>query len=127
MNTSQLLRSMISAVPVLAGVLLSPVAAAADDPVMEWNQVALSATVTAGQGPLPQIRTMAIVHVAIHDAVNAITCDYRTYIAIRCGCRGTPEAAAIGAAHRALVNLLPSQAATLNVRRSRKRAATSIS
>ena len=65
-------------------VLLGPVPARADDAVMAWNQIALAATVKAGQGPVPQIRTMAIVHVSMHDAVNAITCDYRTYLTIRC-------------------------------------------
>ena len=97
--------------------------ASADDAVMEWNQIALAATVTAGQGPVPQIRTMAIVQVSVHDAVNAITCDYRTYLSIRCGPWGTPEAAAIGAAHRALVGLFPKQAPALSVARAASLAA----
>ena len=50
---------------------------------------------------------MAIVHASVHDAVNAITCDYRTYLPIGCVAWGTPDAAAIGAAHRALVGLFP--------------------
>ncbi len=79
----------------LAGLLLTSGPADADDVVMEWNQIALAATETAGQGPVPQIRTMAIVQVSVHDAVNAITCEHRTYLSIRCGPRGTPEAAAI--------------------------------
>ena len=53
---------------------------------------------------------MAIVHASVHDAVNAITCDYRTYLPIGCFPWGTPEAAAIGAAYRALVGLFPAQA-----------------
>jgi PAP2 superfamily len=96
---------LIAALSVI--VFLTPAPARADDAVMEWNQIALAATVTAGQGPVPQIRTMAIVQVAVHDAVNAITCDYRTYLPIRCGSWGTPDAATIAAAHRALVGLLP--------------------
>jgi hypothetical protein len=105
--------SLIATTALLAALLLTPGPASADDAVMEWNQIALAATVTAGQGPVPQIRTMAIVQVSVHDAVNAITCDYRTYLSIRCGQWGTAEAAAIGAAHRALVRLLPAQAAAL--------------
>jgi hypothetical protein len=85
---------------------------------MEWNQIALAATVTAGQAPIVQIRTMAIVQVSVHDAVNAITCHYRTYLSISCGPWGSPEAAAIAAAHRALVGLFPAQAAALNVARA---------
>ncbi len=80
----------------LASLLLTSAPAAADDAVMEWNQIALAATVTAGQGPVPQIRSMTIVQVSVHDAVNAITCDYRTYLSIVCGPWGLPEAAAIG-------------------------------
>lgn len=113
----------IATATLLAGLLPTPVLARADDPVMEWNQIALAATVTATQGPLPQIRTMAIVHIAVHDAVNAITCQYRTYLTIRCGSWGTPEAAAIGAAHRALVGVFPAQAQALNDARTASLAA----
>ena len=48
----------------LVALLPTSVPASADDAVMEWNQIALAATVTAGQGPVPQIRTMAIVQIA---------------------------------------------------------------
>jgi hypothetical protein len=95
----------------------------ADDAVMEWNQIALAATVTAAQGPNPQIRSMTIVHVSVHDAVNAITCHYRTYLAIGCGPWGSADAAAIAAAHRALVGLFPAQASTLNAARTASLAA----
>jgi PAP2 superfamily len=98
--------------------LLTSRPARADDAALEWNQIALAATETAGQGPVPQIRSMAIVQVSIHDAVNAITCDYRTYLSIRCGPWGTPEAAAIGAAHRALAGLLPGKAEALREARA---------
>ena len=107
----------------LVALLLTSVSASADDAVMEWNQIALAATVTAGQGPVPQIRTMAIVQIAVHDAVNAITCDYRTYLSIRCGPWGAPEAAAIGAAHRALAGLVPAQASALSAARAASLAA----
>jgi len=93
--------------------LPAPAHASHNDVILEWNQIALDATVTAGQGPLPQIRSMSIVQVSVHDAVNAITCDYRTYLIIRCGPWGNPDAAAIGAAHRALAGLFPAQASAL--------------
>jgi hypothetical protein len=112
----QLARSLIATTALLVGLLLTPGPASADDGVMEWNQIALAATVSANQGPVPQIRTMAIVQVSVHDAVNAITCDYRTYLSIRCGPWGSPEAAAIAAAHRALVRLVPAHAPTLSAR-----------
>ena len=36
---------------------------------------------TATQGPNPQTRTMAIVHVSIHDAVNSITGEQNLSVA----------------------------------------------
>jgi hypothetical protein len=88
-------------------------AAAGDtcSPVMEWNQNALRATVTAGQGALPQIRSMAIVHASMHDGVNSITGAYETYLPAASASGGaSPEAAAIAAANYALTQLFPSQA-----------------
>ena len=109
---------LVATAALATSMLLTPVPARADNAVLEWNQIALAATVTAAQGPLPQIRTMAIVHVSVHDAVNAITCDYRTYLPVSCGRWGSPEAAAIAAAHRALVGLFPAQAPALDAARA---------
>ncbi len=89
---------------------MTPRAVAVGDAVMEWNQIALNATVTAGQGPLPQARSMTIVQVAVHDAVNVITRKHRTYLSHGQSAPGaSTEAAAIAAAHRALVGLFQTQ------------------
>lgn len=104
---------------VAAGIALSPLPALADDVVLRWNEVAVTATVTAAQGPLPQIRSLAIVHVAMHDAVNAITGEFATYRAVEdVPVDASPEAAAITAAHTVLVTLFPTQAATLDAARA---------
>ena len=109
---------LIAAASVFFGVLVTGCAVYASDAVMEWNQIALAATVTAAQGPLPQIRSMAIVQVSVHDAVNAITRDYRTYFTRGHSPSGaTTDAAAIAAAHRALTSLFPAQAAALDAAR----------
>lgn len=50
-----------------------PVVARATDPVMDWNDIARQLIVVQAFAPVQQTRAMAIVHVAIHDAVNAIT------------------------------------------------------
>lgn len=103
----------------LLGTAPAPRAAVADDAVMEWNQIALAATVTASQGPLPQSRSMTIVQVAVHDAVNAITGKYSTYLAHGAAPAGaSAEAAAIAAAHRALVALFPAQTFALDAARA---------
>ena len=103
--------------------LLSPVtpAAAVDtcSPVMEWNQFALDATVTAAQGALPQIRSMAIVHASMHDAINAITREFHTYLETDPAPGGaSPEAAVIAAANYALTHLFGAQAGPLNAKRA---------
>jgi hypothetical protein len=116
-----------------AGVVICALFAAcstahASDAVMEWNQIALAATVTAGQTSVPQIRTMAIVHVSVHDAVNAISRTYSTYLDVRRKAWGaSADAAAIGAAHRALIGLFPTQAVALNRARDESLAAHGLS
>jgi hypothetical protein len=93
----------------------SPLAAGVPNAVMEWNQHALAATVAATQGPLPQGRSMTIVQVAMHDAVNTITGRYGRYLQQLPAPGGaSAEAAAIAAAHRTLVVLFPTQTATLD-------------
>jgi hypothetical protein len=112
------------AATVFCGLQFSARSASANDPVMEWNQIALAATVTAAQGAVPQIRSMAIVHTAVHDAVNAITGKYETYLAESCSeADGSPEAAAIAAAHYALARLFPLQATALGSLRAMSLAA----
>jgi PAP2 superfamily len=121
-------RAFVFVAALLVIVIGTSVPAHAEDAVMEWNRIALAATVTAGQGPVPQIRTMAIVQVSVHDAVNAITGEYRTYLPVRCWSWGSPDAAAIAAAHRALVGLLPAaQAPALNQARAASLAARGLS
>ena len=92
--------------------------------LMEWNQFALSATVTANQGALPQIRSMAIVHASVHDAVNTITGEYETYLAAGSAPGGASvDAAVIAAANYALTHLFMSQAGDLNLKRAASLAA----
>jgi len=87
--------------------------------VMEWNQKAVELTLssTPALAPVQQTRVMAIVQVAVHDAVNGITGEYGTYLSPGPASENaSPEAAAIAAAHHALKNLFssPSQVALLD-------------
>ena len=86
-----------------AMLIATPGRADAQNAVLEWNEIATQLIVVGSQSPVQQTRLMAIVHVAIHDAVNGITRDYDQYVP-SAPVRGTTsaEAAAIGAAHRAL-------------------------
>jgi hypothetical protein len=76
--------------------------------VREWNQHAAALTLlpASNLAPVQQGRVMAIVQVAVHDAVNGITGRYATYLSPGPAPQNaSPEAAAIAAAHHALRNI----------------------
>jgi hypothetical protein len=84
-----------------------PAPALADDPVREWNDIARQLTVVPALAPVQQTRAMAIVQVAMHDAVNAITGKYARYNPVGPAPPGaSAHAAAIAAAHRALAGIV---------------------
>ena len=89
-----------------------------------WNEIAIDASgldhtpVAPGEarvfgeqiGPGRAARAMAIVHIAIFDAVNAIAGGYRSYTGLPAAAAGTSMGAAIAqAAHDTLVVMFPSQ------------------
>ena len=97
---------------ILAG---APACASTQNVVVDWNEIAITAAGASGQSSLFQERSIAITSVAVSDAVNAMTHEYARY-----GSRLTPPnsgsatAAAIGAAYRALTQILPSQTPLLS-------------
>ncbi len=102
------MRSAIARLGVLVVAVSSAAPASAADMVITWNNVLL-ATIRADKTPPPlAARNMAIVHVAIYDAVNAITRTHEPYAFGEKVPRGaSPEAAVAAAAHRTLVALYP--------------------
>jgi membrane-associated phospholipid phosphatase len=107
-------RVLTSAAVVLAtgGVAVAgPVNAA-----VEWNAVATEAFLpTQGVDPLNQSRVYAMLHVAIHDALNAIEQRYQSYTPGLAPMPGaSPEAAVAAAAHDILVAFVPLQQALLD-------------
>ena len=78
------------------------------DPVLQWNSILLDAIRTEKTPPPYAARNMAIVHIAIFDAVNAIDGGYEGYATNRSGPKGASEAAATAqAAHDTLAALYP--------------------
>ena len=77
------------------------------DPVSDWNVTSVSVTLTAGENAVTQSRTLAIVQIAIHDALNSIRPRYERYV-----CKGdakasaSADAAIAAAAHDALVGAI---------------------
>ena len=88
------------------GVVVLTLAAATSraDVVTDWNSAALDAIRAARTSPPVAARALAILHVAIYDAVNGITQSHEPYLVT-----GKPagvasvEAAASAAAHRVLI------------------------
>jgi membrane-associated phospholipid phosphatase len=85
-----------------------PEAPARPDMVLRWNEVALQMIRTEKTPPPMAARNLAIVHVAIYDAVNAIDCGHCPYAVDAVpGAGALPEAAVAAAAHHVLVALFP--------------------
>jgi hypothetical protein len=105
MNTGIFLRGLALG----AAVLASPLVANADA-VMDWNEVALKAVVTARQSAPMSVRSMAVVHTAMFDAMNAVQPRYRAFRFDGTAPQGAnADAAGAAAAHTALVKLFPEQ------------------
>src|SRR5947199_6775174 len=99
------------------------------DSIHRWNTIAINASgldhtpLTPGEhrtfgeqlGPGRASRAMAIVHIAIFDAINAVLGQYRSYTGIQSAAHPFSTAAAVGqAAHDTLVSLFPSQKASFD-------------
>jgi hypothetical protein len=99
----------------LMATLLFGSAVAKADPVLDWNLIAVDTAVANGQNPFAQARYAAIVQLAVFEAVNAITGDYRPYLGTIVAPHGaSADAAAIQAAYRVLSTYFPASASTLN-------------
>lgn len=90
--------------------------------ILHWHEMALTATgidhmppvyrvlATHEQfGPLRASRAMAIIHIALFEAVNAIEGGYESYIDLAPNSRASMQAAIAQAAHDTLAALFPSQ------------------
>jgi PAP2 superfamily len=79
--------------------------------VERWNRVATDAAIAEQMDPLNESRVFAIVHAAIHNALNAIDRRYEPYRAtvMTVPIGASPEAAAAAAAHASLVELMPAR------------------
>jgi hypothetical protein len=82
-------------------------AVARADVVLDWNKIA--ARTVGGQNPFNQARLMAITHLAVFEAVNAVTGEYESYLADPAAAPAvtSADAAAIAAAYKVLKNYFP--------------------
>src|ERR1700758_5308944 len=103
----------------LMGTLLVGPAVARADAVLDWNEIAVNTAIANGQSPIAQSRYAAIVQLAVFEAVNSITGDYRPYLGTIVAPQGaSADAAAIQAAYRVLSTYFPASASTLGTARA---------
>jgi hypothetical protein len=97
----------------LALLLTAPMTAAAGNVITDWDEKTVSILQTGTVPPPPTaFRTMAILHVAMFDAVNSIEPRYKPYkIRLSATPDTSKEAAAAAAAGAVLVKLVPDAAA----------------
>lgn len=109
-----ILSSRVARLAVLAALMLVAHPALADA-VTDWNQIALATTAKAGMDGNRGSRIMAVVSIAVYDAVNAITPIGTPYhFKTRPASPASADAAAAQAAHDVLVSYFPSQKADLD-------------
>jgi hypothetical protein len=76
--------------------------------VYEWNVTGFEAIAAGGQNPIVISRTMAMVHLAVHDALNAIERRYEPYLYEGSADRSADAGAAVATAARdVLVGVVP--------------------
>jgi hypothetical protein len=87
--------------------VFGPATARADDIVLRWNAIAAQAATATT--PFNQARVGAVVQLAVFEAVNAVTRNYESYLAVPpVADPGTSvDAAVVTAAHRVLTTYLP--------------------
>jgi hypothetical protein len=103
------------AVLMLCG-LLGAASARADvaaDAVVDWNQITVDAVTAGRPGPIGMV-DIALVHIAVHDAVQAIEKRFEPYHFESDRASGRRSAAVAAAAHDVLVGMYPAQVATLD-------------
>src|SRR5688572_24847488 len=120
MNTKQLLRCLLT-VTILFGALTGASAQntgpqeanlPGENVILQWNRVLRETISTAGQHPATifPVRSFAIMHAAMFDAVNSIDGRYTPYLTEVPGSgRASQEAAAAKAARDVLVALYPTR------------------
>lgn len=84
------------------------------DAVTDWNQRAVTYAATGGRPGPTWVLDVAVVQLAVYDAVQAIEGDYQPYCGNIPGASGSTAAATARAARDVLINRFPAQAVAIN-------------
>ena len=107
----------------LAGVALSGMvmcgalgfsALAQADAVTDWNAITMDAVTVMRPGPQGML-DVALVHIAMHDAIQSIEKKYEPYHFQMKNAKGSRTAAAVAAARGVLVTIYPTQATVVEL------------
>jgi membrane-associated phospholipid phosphatase len=102
---AQTIAAAIAAAALMMGVV--PATAQAEE-VARWNRIAIEAMSGVQTDPLTESRMLAILHLAIHDALNSVERRYQTYTTTRTTTvRASADAAVASAAQTTLAALMP--------------------
>ena len=106
---------IVSYIFIIAALLVGFNGLARADVIADWNERAVNAGNVARVGNSPTARAIAMVHLAMFEAVNSIAPRYTPYRARLAADPGASrDAAAASAAHGVLVRLYPQQTAELD-------------
>lgn len=83
------------------------------DAVVDWNRITVEAVTAGRPGPIGLV-DIALVHIAVHDAVQAIEKRFEPYHFEIPRASGSRSAAVAAAAHDVLVGMFPEQSANLD-------------
>jgi len=104
-------RAITGSIAAAVFVVATPASA---DVITDWNQTAIAAMKVANVAGNPWTRNMAMVHVAMSDAVNSVQNKYAIHVPGGAPAPGaSPEAAAAAAARAVLLKQLPGQKALI--------------
>lgn len=107
--------SLVRSISCATAVVLATVFSANADIIVDWNAKAEAIAVKKKMLPPPNARGMAIMHVAMFEAVNAVERRYAPYRLNLTATRNvSKEAAAAAAAHVVLMALHPDEQETIN-------------
>ena len=102
------LRQLAKVTAVLLGLLPLFLQQASADEVSDWNVTGFEAAAAGGQNPVIISRTMAMMHLAVHDALNAISRRFEPYLYEgKAEASADPGSAVAAAARDVLVGVIP--------------------
>jgi PAP2 superfamily len=123
MNRKRLIKSLLTIAVLLCSQLNvwalnhSPALVLSEDVILQWNRVLRETVSTPGQQPptIMPVRSYAMMHAAMFDAVNSIDGSYTPYLTDVPGSQhASLEAAAAQAAHDVLTALYPTRIGIFN-------------